>query len=251
MRFASPAIAGIVGGMERLGHERAIDVLSRSGWLAGEDAAFRAEVLARACAVEFAAGSVIYRIGDPPGGIYGLADGAVALSFVAGEGGAGLLQYGAAGGWTGVGCFLTGGPRHGELRAASDCLLLYLPLAAMEEMAARAPETIRAFARIEVLNLELALAFLRVATLPTSERRVAAALLQASRAPAPRLALTQVELATVANCSLRQVSAAMRGFVRARLVAQGYRTIRVLDAPALAAVAAGGPVPGSRPAGDG
>lgn len=230
--------------MERLGRQHAIDVLSRTGWLAGEGAAFRAEVLARARAVEIGAGAVVYRIGDPPGGIYGLAAGAAALSFAAGEAGGVLLQYGPAGGWTGVGSFLTGCPRHGELRAASDCLLLHLPLEAMEEMAARDPEAIRAFARIEVQNLKLALAFLRVATLPTSERRVAAALVQASRAPASRLSLTQVELATVANCSLRQVSTAMRGFVRARLVAQGYRTIRVLDAARLEAVAAGGPLPG-------
>lgn len=215
--------------MDRITRELAHDVLSRQGWLSCQPEAFRQELFRWAVAQHVPAGTVIYRLNDPPGGLYGVVSGAVAISRRAGGGDARLPLHGTVGGWIGVAPFLTGGPREAGLRAAADCVLMQLPLAAMEAMAARDPAAIRAFAQIALAELDAALDLAAVLTLPTAERRIAGALLRAARSGVEPVPLTQADLAALANVSLRQVSGSLRVLARAGLIEPGYRVIRICD----------------------
>lgn len=206
----------------------------------------RQSVLRNAAVQTYPAGSVVYRADDPPGGIYGVAAGALAVGFSAEEMSPHLLQLGAPGGWTGIVPFLTGGRRLADLRAASDCTLMHLPLSEMEAMALADPTAIRSFAQITVANLEVLIEVLRIVLLPGSERRIASALLFAMRSGVEPLPLSQDDVAVMANTSLRQVSAAVRRFAAAGWIEPGYRSIRVVAVDRLREIATGSSMPGGR-----
>src|SRR5690606_24922116 len=63
-----------------IGRADAERILGERGWLSKSPAAFRAEVLRRASVARFAAGDVVFRFGDPPGGIYGMVAGIVTIT---------------------------------------------------------------------------------------------------------------------------------------------------------------------------
>ena len=219
--------------MDRLNRQAAEEVLLSRGWLSRQTEGFQAELSRWSVVQSMEAGSTVYRLNDPPGGIYGLVSGALAVSFETVLDGPRLLQHGALGSWIGVVPFLTGGPRLAELSAATDCVVLHVPLAAMEAMAARDPAAVRAFAQIAVENIASLLALLGILLLPTAERRIAASLIRAAESGSDPIPMTQADLAGITNASLRQVSAALRNLARQGLIEPGYRAIRVLDADGL------------------
>lgn len=57
---------------------------------------------------QFEPGASIYHLGDPPGGIYGIAAGALAISIAPGEGGPYLAHLANPGDWFGEAAFITG-----------------------------------------------------------------------------------------------------------------------------------------------
>lgn len=225
--------------MNRLNRRHAEAVLVNHGWLSGQTEPFRAELFRWSVVQSMAMGTIVYHPHDPPGGIYGLVSGALAISAETEGASPIVLRHGAPGVWLGASPFLTGGPRLVELRAASDCVVMHLPLAAMEVMAAQDPGAVRAFAQIVVANYVSLMELLQILLLPGSERRIAATLLRAARAGADPVPMTQAELAQSTNTSLRQVSATLRGFAEQGLVEPGYRAIRVLDLARLGRCAAG------------
>ena len=60
-----------------VGPSRARDVLSSIGWLSRQPATFQDEVFRRSVPVQYATGDIVYRLGDKPGGIYGIVSGAL------------------------------------------------------------------------------------------------------------------------------------------------------------------------------
>ena len=85
--------------------------LLRRGWLAGQPENFRRAVLDQCLLLPLERGAPVYHQGDAPGGIYGIAAGALAISIAPGDGGPYLAHLGTAGTWIGEGPFLTGEPR--------------------------------------------------------------------------------------------------------------------------------------------
>lgn len=221
--------------MDRFNRAKAEAVLLEQGWLSQQPEAFQVELFRWSVVQSLVAGTVVYRLNDPPGGIYGLVSGALAVGFAIDSGEVSLLQHSVKGGWIGVVPFLSGGPRLAEVRAATDCIVMHLPLAAMEAMAARDPAAVRSFAQIALGNLESALELLRILMRPRSEQRIAGALLRAARSGVDPVPLTQRELATITNTSPRQVSAALRTFAGQGLIEPGYRAIRIVDPAGLRA----------------
>src|SRR5271165_1325596 len=69
--------------MSRLG--QAHEIVARQGWLNLAPPAFRRIVLDRCRLKVFEAGATVYSVGDPPGGMFGLLRGKVALSIAPGE----------------------------------------------------------------------------------------------------------------------------------------------------------------------
>jgi CRP/FNR family transcriptional regulator, cyclic AMP receptor protein len=215
-------------------------VLSQHGWLSRQPKEFQHLVFKESQLQQFKQGASIYLQGDPPGGIYGLAAGAFAISIAPGDGGPYLAHLGAVGMWIGEGPFLTGEPRRVELAAASPCVVLNLPLHAMERMAAQDSMSIRRFAQIAIANLDVALNVVSDLMIPNATRRIAAVLLRsAGTQAAPLVRVTQADLGRMANASRKLVSKALHRFGETGWVETGYNAIKIRDAQALKDFAAG------------
>jgi CRP/FNR family cyclic AMP-dependent transcriptional regulator len=215
-------------------------VLSQRGWLAEQPKQFRGLVLSECQLQQYARGAPVYHIGDPLGGIYGIAAGALAISIAPGESGPHLAHLGREGTWIGEGPFLTGKPRRVELVAATDCVLMYLPLYVMERIASDDPEASRRFAQIAMRNLDLALQVINDLMIAQPERRIAAVLVRSSGVQdQPIIRVSQAELGALANASRKLVNRALRQFGEAGWVEPGYNAIKIRDTRALTAFAAG------------
>jgi len=215
-------------------------VLSRQGWLARQPKAFQRLVFAESQLQQFESGASIYLQGDPPGGLYGLAAGAFGISIAPGDGGPYLAHLGAVGTWIGEGPFLTGEPRRVELAAATDCVVLNLPLHAMERMAADDSMAVRRFAQIAMSNLDLALNVVSDLMIAQPERRIAAVLLRSAGVQAePLVRVSQADLGRLANASRKLVGKALRRFSESGWVETGYNAIKIRDARALKAFVGG------------
>lgn len=214
--------------------------LSSGGWLAEQPKPFRSQVLAECQLQQFQRGAPVYHMGGPKGGIYGIAAGALAISIAPGESGPHLAHLGREGTWIGEGPFLTGQPRRVELTAATDCHLMYLPLHVMERIASEDPEAIRRFAQIAMTNLDMALQVISDLMIAHPDRRIAAVLVRSvGTSDEPIVRVSQAQLGSLANASRKLVNKALRLFSDAGWVEPAYNAIKICNAEALKAFAAG------------
>lgn len=214
-------------------------VMSSAGWLPLMPEAFRADVLRRSVLKSYAPGEAVFRIGDPPGGIFGLVSGCLSVNSAAPHAAPQPVHIGEPGAWTGEGCFLTGQPRRGEMRALTHVQMLHLPLAAMEEMAAADPAAIRAFGTIAVLTVDVLIRIAHDLQIRNIDRRVASVLVRLSGAAGAAIPLSQADIGSMANASRKRVNTALQRFAEAGWLDKqnAYRSVSITDFPALRAFA--------------
>lgn len=215
-------------------------ILTSAGWLSLQPETFQTEVLRRAHLICFAAGDVVYRLGDPLGGVYGLVAGAVAVSTSPPAAMPRLFHVGMPGSWIGEGPFLSRQPRRVGMQAAVETWMLYLPLAEMDEMEREDPSVVRRFAQILLMNLDILVRAFDALQHPNDTRRVALALLRVVPQEGKALPLSQSDLGTIAHASRKQVNAALGKFADAGWLTKGYRSVTLCDMAALGRFADGG-----------
>lgn len=217
--------------------EKDVAVVCGNGWLALQPAPFRDEVLRRAVVQGHAAGTVLYHLGDPPGGIYGLIEGLMRVTAAPGAAMPRLIHVGAPGLWTGEGPYMTGGPRRLTLSLAVESRVMHLPLQAMEQITAQDPKAARHFGQIPLINIDVLLRIVHDLLLRDPDRRIGAVLLRigADRRPLP---IGQAELGDMACATRKQVNYALGRFASVGWVVHGYRSIAVADAAGLRAFVA-------------
>lgn len=220
--------------------EADIVTMRESPWLARQPEAFRAEIFARSLPQDYAAGEALYRLGDPPGGIYGLMSGVLTATAAPGEAMPQVLHVATPGLWTGEAPYMLGIPRLIELRAVVPCRTLHLPLDVMEQMTVADPRNARRFGGIPVINLQLLLRMVSDLLIKDTGRRIAAVLLRATGEGAVTLPLSQDELGDMACATRKQVNFTLRRFAAAGWVSTAYRSVTITDRPALSAHVAGG-----------
>jgi len=213
--------------VDLVGPSRARDILSSLGWLSRQPEAFQEEVFRRSVPVRYAAGDIIYRLGDPLGGIYGCVSGAVIASVAPARAVPNIVHVLTPGGWTGEGSFLSRQPRRLELRAALDTQAVYLPLEAMDDMTARDPQSIRNFVQIMMINLDIVLLAIHDLQDPDEHRRIARALRRVMALENTPIPLAQAALGILANASRKTVNAALQRFEKSGWVKRGYRSITI------------------------
>jgi CRP/FNR family transcriptional regulator, cyclic AMP receptor protein len=238
----------------------AMRVLETRGWLTQTTPAFRDMVIA-SCALRCVERNTdIYHAGDEPGGLWGLADGALLIDFPGPDSGPHsapiLIHYATPGFWIGEGSVLTGGPRLIGIRAAQDCTLLRLPRNAFLEITNRDPQ---AWRWLGLLVLEHTVSLMKTTTdlrIPMSRRRVAAIL---SRMGTPlagedralgaavEIFVNQGQLADFAGLSRAAVAEALRELAALGIVEPGYRRLIVHDLAALSRIGSGLAVPNAEP----
>jgi CRP-like cAMP-binding protein len=223
----------------RINRSAAETILRTRGWLSHQPAAFAAEVLAHATIQHYRAGEIIYRFGDPLGGIYGLASGVIGIDAAPADSPLRRVHLGVPGFWTGEGCFLTRQPRRIELGAIVETTVLHLPLKKLDEMALRDPETIRRVAQSLMAGVDILIRIVHDLQQSDTDRRIASVLQRAGWIGDKPIPLTQTELGAMANASRKQVNAALQKFAAAAWIETSYRAITVTDAAGLRAFALG------------
>lgn len=212
-----------------IGPSHARTVLSSVGWLSRQPESFREEVFRRAVPVRYDAGDVIYHLGDPPGGIYGVVSGAMTASTAPPRAIPHILHVLTPGSWIGEGPYLARDARRVELRAVLDSKAVYLSLEVMDHMTARDPLVVRNFAQILMTNVDIVLHASYDLQDPDEHRRIARALRRIMTLENTPIPLAQAALGMLSNTSRKTVNAALQRFEKSGWVRRGYRAITITD----------------------
>lgn len=212
-------------------------ILLDSGWLSQVPAGFQREVLRRAVLARHEADSYLYRMGDAPGGIYGLVQGNLAINSAPAHVTPKLMQLGRPGAWTGEGSYLTRQPRLIELQAKTPTWVMHLPLDQMDAMTFHDPRVIRHFALILMHTVHVLVQMVSDLQIPDPARRIAATIERATLQYSRELPLTQTALGEMSCATRRQVGIALKDFSDRGWLDAMYGRIVIRDAAALRAFA--------------
>nr|WP_292769435.1 Crp/Fnr family transcriptional regulator [Mesorhizobium sp.] len=207
--------------------------MSQGPWLESMAGSLRETLLRHAQLLKFAPGQIIYRYGETGGGMYGLVAGSLTVNAAPPDAAPRLIHLGKPGTWTGEGPFLTGQPRRIELRALGDSWLMYLPLEAMEQMAARDPAFPRAIGFNTALTIDLLVRIVHDLQKRDVGHRIASILDRASWLGDMPVPLSQTDLGIMANASRQQVNATMQRFASHGWVRYTYKSVTIIEPQAL------------------
>jgi CRP/FNR family cyclic AMP-dependent transcriptional regulator len=116
-----------------------------------------------------------------------------------------------------------------ELRSVLDTQVAYLPLDAMDQMAARDPSAMRNFVQILMMNLDIVLRAFHDLQDSDEHRRVARALRRIAAVEHAPIPLAQAALGLLANVSRKTVNAALQRFAKAGWIRKAYRSVTITD----------------------
>lgn len=215
--------------------------IGERGWISLLPAADRARILERCLVRKPDRDVVLYRLGDPPDGLYYLASGCIRMDTVQSYHGPTMLSHFHAGSWLGEVELFSRMPRLTTLTVLRSATTLFLPLAAIESLGKERPEIWRALGHLAAEHVALAVAALDDLTIRASDARLAAVLLRLCGArisadPAgisSELDVTQHELAHLTNLSRSMIGDLVREFEERDLLLRRYGKLVVRDVPAL------------------
>lgn len=202
--------------------------LDKVGWLSEQSADFQQWVAANAKWRNYKAGQLIYLAGDPSDGLYGLASGAIEITFplIAEE--PVVLHRAQIGFWIGDMAEFTEEPRVITMTAAADSRLLHITSAALRQIVSERPHYWISFYKLSRKNVTLALSML-AETLSLSVRaRICRRLLKATEVSA-EIDLTQEQLAKLLGLARTTVSSELVKLQSQGAIEIGYGKLRVLD----------------------
>lgn len=210
--------------------QRTLDLapLDQVGWLSDQPAEFKRWVSMVAQWQNYAAGQTIYFAGDPSNGLYGLATGAVELTFplIAEE--PTSFYRAEPGFWIGDSAELSDEPRLVTLSAASDCRLLHIPHAAIRADLERNPHHWQSYYRLSHINVKTAVTLLAESLALSVRARICRRLLKLTELSAD-VKLTHDQLAKFLGLARTTVSEELAKLSASGAVYTGYGRIEVLD----------------------
>jgi len=225
--------------------EHAHAIVARQGWLSFPPPPFRQKVLERCRLETFAAGATIYSVGDPPGGMYGLVGGKLAISIAPGERGPYIAHFAQSGTWFGEAAAFTEQPRRIGLAATRETEVLHLPLHAIREIVAADPGAWRWFGLASIAHVDTAVGGADDLLIRDHVKRFVAVLLRlggcryATPPGAPlEIDVSQEDLAAMTNLARSTAGALVHKLQAAGHIEAGYRSIRLLAPDALRATLA-------------
>jgi CRP-like cAMP-binding protein len=217
--------------------------LATHGWLSLVPPEFRKDVLAKCHVRSFERGDAVYRLDDPPGGLFGLASGGITLEIAPGARSPYIAHFMRPGMWFGAAALLTGQPRRVGISATRPSVVLHLQANVFAAIASDNPEAWRWLSLILLMNTELAISVCDDLMIRDPKERATAILLRLTGchvdgpgADTPtELDLTHDELATMTNLSRTTIGAMLREYEAEGWIEQSYRRIAILDPRALRA----------------
>ncbi|WP_198654793.1 Crp/Fnr family transcriptional regulator [Albibacillus kandeliae] len=134
-------------------------IFHRRGWLAAQPEPFRNAWMEISELRSVSRGDRLYSLGDPPGGVYGIAEGFADVMTASGYEPPVLAHIARPGWWVGEAAAVTGSPRRVEIRARTDLRVCYVSLRRLEELEEVFPIIWRLLAQMTVLHLDNALMY--------------------------------------------------------------------------------------------
>lgn len=221
-------------------------VLSKHGWLSRMPADFRHAILKSCVWQRYEPGASLFVAGDPPGGIFGIAEGAVGTSTAFSAPDTSIVHIGRPGLWSGEGSTLSGEPRRMSAYAVTEALIASVPLAALQSLLSERPGWWRHIGQLALSSSDLVANGLADMTIRNSGQRCAAILLRLcdcrfsdSLDMSREVMVTQEQMASLANLSRATINAILRRMAAQRLIDLRYRSIVVLKTAALRKIANG------------
>ena len=221
--------------------DQAHAIVGRQGWLSFPPRPFRENVLDRCLFESFSAGATIYSVGDPPGGMYGLVAGKLAISIAPGERGPYVGHFAQPGTWFGEAAAFTEQARRIGLSATRETEVLHLPLHAIREIVAADPGTWRWFGLASIAHIDTAIGSSDDLLIRDHVKRFIAVLLRLGgcRYATPaggetiEIDVNQEDLAAMTNLARSTVGAILRQLQADGHIEVGYRNLRVVNPDAL------------------
>lgn len=219
--------------MGQMSRKTAESIMRQRGWLSQMPEAFVLRLLQHAQLVKFAPGHIIFSPGDPAGGIYGFVKGMVIIKTAPPYSTPRLIDIAVPGDWTGEDSFMTGKTRRFQLVAQGTSWMMHVPLAALEQMAERNPNDMRAFSVISILASDSLLRIVHDLQKKEVSSRIASVLHRMSWAADSLVTLSQENISIIANTSRQQINTVIQRFVDEGWIETGYRSITVINPVAL------------------
>jgi CRP/FNR family cyclic AMP-dependent transcriptional regulator len=221
-------------------------VLSKYGWLSQMPADFRTAILKNCVWQHYEAGASLFAAGDPPGGIFGIADGSVGTSTLLGAPDSPMVHIGRRGLWSGMGSILSGEPRRMSAFAITDALIANVPLPALRALLSERPEWWQHIGQLALSSIDIIGNGFADLMIRDSGRRCAAILLRLCECRfkdtadmSREVMVTQEEVAAMANLSRATVNTILRRLAKQRLIELRYRSIIVAKTKSLRKLANG------------
>lgn len=210
-------------------------VATEHGWLARQDAAFRARLLDAAKLLRFAPGDLLAGLDDPPGGLWCVVEGYVAAVVAPGPFPPMLVAFGGPGWWFGEMAFITGTPRRVDLRARVEVAALMVPSRVLERIAADDALIWKRLAAISIGHFDHALAHVACLRADNGLLKVAVSLLLVAGPTAERLdaidvPIRQDELGEIVGLSRNRIGRILAELEREAAAVAGYRRVTVRPA---------------------
>jgi CRP/FNR family transcriptional regulator, cyclic AMP receptor protein len=220
---------------------QAHETVLRQGWLSTTPEQFRKVVLVRCQLHEFEAGAAVYSVGDPPGGMFGLIAGRLAISIAPGERGPYLAHFARPGAWFGEAAAFTEQPRRIGLAATRDTKVLHLPLPSIREIVASDPGAWRYFGLASIAHIDIAIGAADDLLIRDHFKRSIAVLLRLGgcRMSNPlegmpiEIDVNQQDFATMANLARTTAGIVLHKLEGLGHIEVSYRNIRILAPDAL------------------
>ena len=217
------------------------DVMRRSGWLAQTPEPFQANLLGRCRVLKIEAGQHVYGLDDPPGGIYGLASGSIAVSMAPQERGPYFAHLMGIGSWFGLAAAMQGHSRLVGMTATRASTVLLLPVIEFNALVNENPGAWRFFTVMALMNAAIATNAADDLLIRDTSRRCIATLLRLAGLRRGTGAVhafrevdvTQEELAYLSNLSRNATGLLLRDMEKRGHLNLAYRSIRILNADAL------------------
>lgn len=194
----------------------------------------------------YAATESLYVAGDPPGGVYGIAEGSIAFTAALGAPASPPLHAGRAVCWTGVGPVLSDQPRRASLVALTPVSAVYAPLRPLRAMLDANPSWWRHIAQELLMEFDILTTAASDAMITSSEQRCAATLLRLAdcrfgngNSGDLSVQLSREEIGTMMCLSRSSITVILTKLADQGLIKLGWRAVELVDVDALRTIANG------------
>jgi len=207
-------------------------VLDGMGWLSHASASLKNEIKRRCDFISAKQARMLYGVGDPSGGIFGIVSGRLDLHLPLWGVDRSLAHVAGPGWWIGDLGAVTGEPRRFDILVQCDSQLLRLSRAEIGRISDMYPAMHYHLLLMSMANMRMVIDATEALGISEPVRRVSACLLRIDTGGPGwngRLDLTQGELASIAKLSRRRTNAALQDLEAAGAVRLGYGKIEVVD----------------------